>query len=202
MSTVAIVRPESDPVERGLSSWAALLLMSIQGKSGVVTTDLRGVAVTRARVVTTVTGKDVTLLFSHGTKTALGTPVSLIDATNVSCFKGSVVVAFSCLAGDQLGPGAAAHGARAFLGFDDVLTNYLTQPNLFGQGVEKAATALVLNRKTVATTRTALEKHFKQIERGYHTGPHRRHVDATVIWLAAHVNWRGLIVHGSASATV
>lgn len=202
MSTVAIVRPESDSVERSLSSWAALLLGSIQGKSGVATTDLRGVGVTRASVVTTVTRKGVSLLFSHGTKTALGTPRALVDAKNVSCFNGSVVVAFSCLAGDQLGSDAVANGARAFLGFDDLLTNYVKQPNLFGQGVEKAATALVLSGKTVGATRSTLEKHFKQIEGDYHTGPRRGHVDATVIWLAAHVNWRGLVVHGNASATV
>lgn len=111
-------------------------------------------------------------------------------------------VVFFCLAGDQLGLDAVAKGARAFLGFDDVLTNYVKQPSLFGQGVDKAATALVLSGKTVGTTRSALEKHFKQIEGDYQTGPHRGHVDATVIWLAAHINWRGLVVHGKASATV
>lgn len=49
------------------------------------------------------------------------------------------------------------------------------QPNLFEQDVEKAARGLVLSGKTVGNT---------------------------VIWMAAHINWRGLVVRGNGSATV
>ena len=203
MSTIAVVRPESDPVERSLSTWATLLLGSMKGAKGVSTTDLKGVAVTRKSVVNAVTGKDATLFFCHGTKTRLGHPTALVDTSNVSCLKGSVVVAFSCLAGDQLGRDAVANGASAFLGFDDLLTNYVKQPSLFGQDVERAARGLVLSGKTVGNTRASLDQHFKQVEKDYRTGgPKSGHPDATVIWMAAHINWRGLVVRGKGSATV
>jgi hypothetical protein len=202
VSTIAVVRPESDPVERSLSTWATLLLGSMKGAKGVSTTDLKGVAVTRKSVVNAVTGKDATLFFVMEPRPDWATPPPWW--TPATCRASRARSSWPFLSRRRPArPRCRGNGASAFLGFDDLLTNYVKQPSLFGQDVERAARGLVLSGKTVGNTRASLDQHFKQVEKDYRTGgPKSGHPDATVIWMAAHINWRGLVVRGKGSATV
>ncbi len=202
MVKVALVRPEADSVEQGLSSWAALVLTSVGGSANVSATDLRGTQVTRASVDRTVGAQYATLFFAHGQPDRIGDPTPWVDTLNIGNASGTVLVAFSCLAGDRLGPDAVAKGARAFLGFDDILTNYHPQPGLFGQVVDDALRGFLLSGKPLDDVRTKLLAGFQQIESHYLHGPGQGHSNATVIWLAAHINWRGLVLDGDRQATV
>ena len=202
MSELTFVRPEGDSVELALSTWAQLLLAGTGGKAGLVLTDLRGMQVTRASVASAASRSHLVLFFLHGQRNALGDPTALIDATNVACLNGVLAIAFSCLAGDQLGSDAVANGARAFLGFDDVLTNYHPQPALFGHYVQTSVQPLILNGHSIGAVRSALYSSFRHIEWHYSTGPGKSHANATLIWMAAHINWRGLVLHGDQHATL
>lgn len=202
MTEAALVRPESDAVEVGLSSWAALLLTSVGGKSGLSIVDLRRAQVTRSAVASAVSGQDLVIFFLHGQKNGLGSPTVYVDSKNFASLKGAVVIAFSCLAGDQLGPDAVTHGTRAFLGFDGLLTNDLPQPALFGHYVETSVKPLVLAGKSIDSVRSALRTGVQRIEKHYSTGPGKSDVNANLIWMAAHINWRGLVLHGDTGATI
>jgi hypothetical protein len=202
VSNLTFVRPEADNVESGLSAWAQLLLTSIAGKTGLTVVDLRGPQVTRHTVTNAMSGQHLMIFFLHGTRNALGDPAAYVDSGNVGGLTGAVVMAFACLAGDQLGPDAVAQGARAFLGFDDILTNYHSQPALFGHHVETSVQPFILAGQSIDTVRSALEKSFQQIEQHYRTGQGQNHVNADVIWMAAHINWRGLVLHGDPHAKI
>lgn len=202
MSDLTLVRPEADTVEIGLSIWAGLLLTAVLGKSGLTVVDLRGTQVTRSAVTNAMSGQDLMIFFAHGVRNALGDPAAFVDSQNVGGLQGAVVIAFSCLAGDQLGPDAVANGARAFLGFDDILTNYHSQPALFGHHVDAAVQPFILASQSIDKVRSALRTNFQQIEQHYRTGPGQNHANANLIWMAAHINWRGLVLHGDPHATI
>jgi hypothetical protein len=202
MLNLAFIRPESDSVEVGLSGWAGLVLTSAGGKSTVATHDLRGTQVTSAAVAQAMTAQHATLFFLHGHADRLGDPTVCADSTNIGQARGTVLVAFACLAGDRLGRDAVANGVRAFLGFDDILTNYLPQPALFGQHVDAALQPFILRNQSIDTVRAALVSAFQQIEAHYRTGAGQGHVNAGHIWMSAHINWRGLVLHGDPHATV
>jgi hypothetical protein len=190
MVFISFVRPESDSVEVNLSRWADAVLASIRGKPNVSSSDLRGAA------------HQLTLFFLHGQRNSLGDPVVWADSGNIADGKGTVLIAFACLAGDQLGPNAVTNGVRAFLGFDDILTNYAPQPGLFGQCVDAALRPFILSGQSIDAVRSALESGFQAIEKHYRAGVGTNHRNATIIWLAAHVNWRGLVFHGDPNATI
>jgi hypothetical protein len=200
---VTVIRPDGDVVERALSSWAALLLAAVSGGS-VSTTDLRGSSATRTAVDSALGSNDASFFFLHGHPASMGDPTTLVDTHNVGKASGTVMVAFSCEAGKTLGPDAvnSSNNVRAFLGFDDLLPVYHASPSLFGREVERAVTPLILSGATVDAVRKDLEKRLKQMEDHYRIGSGKAHPDAAHIWMAAHIAWRGLVVHGNSSATI
>ena len=202
MVNLVLVRPESDPVEVGLSSWAALVLASIGGAFRVSTVDLRAQQVTRTAVEGAIGAHDATLFFSHGTRDHLGSPTPCVDSANVSKAQGKVLIAFSCMAGEQLGLDAVSNGVRAFLGFDDILTNYHPQPSLFGQIVDIALRPFLLSGQPIHAVRSALKWGFQSIEQHYTKGPGANHANANLIWMAAHINQRALVLHGDPNAVI
>lgn len=202
MSRVTFVRPESDNVEMALSSWASLIRTAIAGKSGLAVSDLQGPQVTRATVTTGILGQDLVVFFAHGQRHCVGDPTPILDLANVANATGAIVIAFSCFAGDQLGRDAIASGVAAFLGFDDKLTIYHPTPALFGHHVEAAVQPLVMAGQPIGQVLSDLRRGFQAIETHYTTGPGARHHNANLIWMAAHINWRGLQLHGNQKATI
>jgi hypothetical protein len=202
MSHIVFVRSETDPVESGLSVWAHLLLSSCTARSALKLVDLRALHVTRSSVSASVQTADLAIFYMHGQPDSLGHPVTLVDSTNIACLKATVVIAFSCMAGEQFGPHAVAAGARAFMGFDDLLTNIDTLPTLFGGAAQLAMQPFVLGVNSIDSVRMNLASNFAAIENHYRVGAGKHDVDAGVIWMAAHINRRGLVVHGDTSATL
>jgi len=154
MANIALVRPESDNVELGLSSWASLVLTSVGGKSSVNPVDLRAHNVTKPAVSTAMGAQELTLFFLHGQRDRLGDPTVYVDASNVGNGKGSVLIPF------------------------------------------------LLSKQSIESVRAALEVGFQQIEQHYRSGLGARHPNANMIWMSAHINWRGLVLHGDQHATI
>jgi hypothetical protein len=206
MSDIAVVRPERDIVEDTLSDWAELVLAGVSGAGRVPANDLKGSSVTQSAVEILLKNNDVTIYFGHGDRDRLGSSTScLIDAGNISEAAGRVVIAIACKAASDLGPDAVSSGnrVRAFLGFDDVLVVYLRKPSLFGRAVESAIIPFLLSGSSIADAHSTLVKEFQAVETCYRD-PKRggRDHDANIIWMAAHINWRGTQLLGDRSATV
>ena len=201
MATIVVVRPGADATEIALSSWAALVIAGVSGGSGVVVTDLQGPAATRNAVDSRLQSSDVTLYFGHGLDDRLGDPIALVDSVNISRASNKVVFGIACKAAVALGGRAEVAGVRAFLGFDDELVVYLPTPSLFGRVVESALIPFILSNASVDDVRDTLVSGFKQMEKTYR-GPLRNSLDAEVIWLAAHINWRGVSCAGDTTATI
>lgn len=147
---------------------------------------------------------DATLYFGHGTPTALGTPTMVVDSTNVSDAAGKLLLAFACEAALTLGPDAIAKRVTAFLGFADIVAVVTVLPagvsDPIGDAVHRALT-LFVQGDTVGDVRDRLISELQQVEADY-KGPLSYLPGASTIWLSAHVNWRGLVMLGSGSATI
>jgi len=206
MSDIGVIRPEGDNVENALSAWAGLVLAGVWGARHVSVHDLKGSSVTQSAVEILMKKSDVTMYFGHGDQDRLGSPQKcLVDSANIFEAAGRVVIAIACKAASNLGPDAVSSNntVRAFLGFDDVLTVYLPWPSLFGHVMEKAIIPFLLSRFSIADVRSMLISGFQMIENTY-CDPNLggKHPDANIIWMAAHINWRGIKLLGDTSATI
>jgi hypothetical protein len=142
------------------------------------------------------------LYYGHGRKDRLGETTTLVDSSNYSDYKDKVLVAVACLAGDSFGPNVVGTGgAKGFLGFDDILIVYKGQASLFGGVFERALLALSQQGGTLKTASDVLQKGFRDLENYFLNDPKgRTHPDAAIIWLGAHINYRGAVLCGQPSA--
>ncbi len=199
MADVTVVRPESDQVENALSGWAGLVLTAVSGAIHVSVTDIRGSTVTRVAVENKLGNSDATIFFGHGGPDRLGNP-AVIDSANVSKASNRVLISIACSAAAILGRDAvSSHGVKASLGFDDILVSILTRPSVFGDIVEQAITPFLLSGASVDDMKYALIMGFQRVE-----SIHRAITtqDAAIIWMAARINWRGIVSLGDNSATI
>ena len=141
-------------------------------------------------------GSDALLYFGHGLSGALGDPTTLIDASNYADYAGKELIAIACDSGRKFGKEVVSKGgAHVFLGFDDILTVYTGQASIFGAAVESALLWLGPPKTTMKTVHRTLVREFKDIENRYRSGSDSSHHDAAIIWMGAHINWRGVVLH-------
>jgi hypothetical protein len=201
-ATIAIVRPETDATEVTMSSWAAAYLAAIAGDPDVsLRHDIAGRTATQAAISAAAQSVDALLYYGHGRKDRLGDTTTLVDSSNYSDYKDKVLVAVACLAGDRFGPDVVGTGgAKGFLGFDDILIVYKGQASLFGGVFERALLALSQQGGTLKTASDVLQKGFRDLENYFLNDPKgRTHPDAAIIWLGAHINYRGAVLYGQPS---
>ena len=206
MPKVAVIRPDTlgDAVEAEMALWPDAMMAGPGAQVGIHFSDVRGAAqCTASNASAAMQSTDATLYFGHGTPSALGTP-TVVDTANVSTAAGKLLLAFACEAALTLGPDAHVKRVTAFLGFADivaVVTNLPAgQSNPISDAVDHALT-LFVQGGTVDNVRYLLIRELKQVEADYNPkGPLSYLPGASTIWLAAHVNWRGLTVLGNGSA--
>ncbi|WP_281859001.1 hypothetical protein [Litoreibacter halocynthiae] len=203
MARITVIRPENDATEMVLSGWGHMVISAIYPDKNLKIIDLYGRKASREAVEVYSSGSDVILYFGHGAEDRLGADVPLLDILNARCLENSVVVAVSCHSARALGPEAIAQGARAFLGFDDILTVYFGQPSLFLQAFEEPLAQLILNETSAGDAQSQIRETFQQIEDLYRTNPeYSSHPDATIIWMAAHINRKNCVIEGDRWLTI
>jgi hypothetical protein len=203
MPDIAVIRPDTpgDAVESIMALWPDAMM----AEAGIGFLDVRGTAhCTASNASAAMRSTDATLYFGHGTPAALGTATTLVDSANVSDAAGKLLLAFACEAAHTLGPDAIAKRVTAFLGFADIIAVVTNLPagqsDPIGDAVSRALT-LFVQGGTMDDVRFLLISELKQVERDY-SGPLSYLPGAGTIWLSAHVNWRGVTVLGTGSATL
>lgn len=205
MPDIAVIRPDTpgDTVESTMALWPEAVMLGPGAQAGINFPDVRGPGMcTAPNASAAMRSTDATLYFGHGTPAALGIATTLVDSSNVSDAKGKLLLAFACEAALILGPDAFAKQVTAFLGFADILVVIddlpAGQSDPIGDAVNRGLT-LFVRGGTMDDVRDLLISEFKQVEADYR-GPLSYLPLADRIWLAAHVNWRGVTVLGTGSA--
>ena len=188
-----------------MALWPDAMMAGPGALAGIAFSSVRGPKqCTVSNVSAAMRSADATLYFGHGTPAALGTPMTLVDSTNVSHAAGKLLLAFACEAALTLGPDAIAKRVTAFLGFADIVAVVTVLPagvsDPIGDAVHRALT-LFVQGGTVDDVHDRLISELQQVEADY-KGPLSYLPGASTIWLSAHVNWRGLKVLGSGGATL
>jgi len=195
MTDVLIIRPENDDVEKTLGVWCDLTVPpGLTSRTVLSVTELRGGAATAGAVQSALAaGGDVVLYFGHATETTLGLWTTLVDTVTVKSAKGQVMIAIACKAGDTFGPSAVAAGAFAeYLGFNDILFVYNGSPAIMGSSVADRIRTYLNGGISLRQTADDIVTDLRSIESLFRDGSMSTHVDATMIWMGAHINWRGL----------
>lgn len=210
MAEVAVIRPDTqgDDVETTMALWPDAMMAGPGPQAGVAFKSVRGsTRCTASHASAAMRSTDATLYFGHGTRAALGMPTTLIDSANVSDAAGKLLLAFACEAALTLGPDAVNNKrVTAFLGFADIMSVYTSSaPGWFdpiGAAVDRALT-LFVQGGTVADVGDLLIIELQQVEADYRRpGPLSYLPEAPIVWQAAHINWRGVQVLGTSSATL
>ena len=197
MTDVLIIRPENDDVEKTLAVWCDLTLPPGLAAPAVLTvTELRGTAATATAVQSALAaGGDIVLYFGHATETTLGLWTTLVDTVTVKGAQGQVMIAIACKAADTFGPSAVAAGALAgYLGFNDILFVYNGNPAVIGHVIADRIRTSLHGGISLRQTADDIVTDLKDIESLFRDGSMSTHVDAAMIWMGAHINWRGLEV--------
>jgi hypothetical protein len=200
--SATFVRPEHDATERRLAEIGDL---SRRQLAEVGYDDDLEIVLLSGRYATAASlselGSDVRGLvyFGHGSRDAMGVP-PLTDAANIGVLSDRVVFALCCHSAEQLGPTACSSGARAYLGFRDLLAvvqRVAPWPGPF----ELALTHLLSPATTIGECADALRDSLeRQRDRYMPGGAKQGHQDAAVIWLAAQANRLALHLVGDAAA--
>ena len=199
MNRITIIRPEKDLLETVLSDWASLILWGCRGSTSLTLADMKGSLANRLNIEIEISRSELVLYFGHGTKDKIGHPDSLLDNANIHLCSGKILISIACDTADKLGIDAINSGTKSFIGFDDVLAIYLGHPSLFGSVFTQALLPLLTGSFDVADSRDTIITHFQSLEDHYKNAG-ANDPNATIIWLAAHINWRGVQAHGDMSA--
>lgn len=201
MNTVTFIRPEKDNVETVLSDWAGIIQAGCRGSIVLSLVDLKGSMADRVKVEQSIENSDVILYFGHGTKHAMGNPDALLDHANIYTCAGKILISVACETALDIGPEAINNNTRTFLGFDDELVVYLGKPGIFGSVFVQALLPLLTGSSSVMDSKDKLVTLFQTIEKHYRTSS-ANDPDAAIIWLAAHINWRGIQGYGDMNARI
>lgn len=105
------------------------------------------------------------------------------------------MIAIACKAADTFGPSAVAAGAFAeYLGCDDILFVYNGNPAVIGYNVADRIRTYLNGGISLRQTADDIVTDLRDIESLFRDGSMSTHVDAAMIWMGAHINWRGLTV--------
>ena len=175
----------------------------ISGSPHGLASHLVGSIATRPAVDASLGGCDVFLFFGHGTKGRLqGSGTDLVDALNVGSLSGTVVVAIACWSAVKLGPDAISAGAKAYLGFDDLVAFLPSDPDdEFGDSF----TAGIRSMLTGADAASALGDMRKRLDLAfdfYRKGAGAGRTDSVIGWLCANWDKSRLTLLGNGAATL
>jgi hypothetical protein len=192
MTQILVVAPDSDSVERELGAAAGEWVGVLANQPNHTSEFLQGTSVTRQSVETALNNASVVAYFGHGAASHLGRSAALIDGANVGRLRKKTVLAIACHSARNLGRSAGEAGVIGYVGFDDALAVPLPGVDRFRQVLVTSATRSLspdgpraVRRMLIAGFR-AMEKHYR--------GPGRDQVDANIYWMAAHINWRGVVL--------
>jgi len=201
MSNITVVRPEKDNIEIILSDWAGVILGGCRGSSTINLIDLKGSAANRLQVEKDIANADLILYFGHGENHKIGSPKALLDNANIGHCANKILISIACNTANNIGQKAIHSGVKSFIGFDDILAIYLGKPSIFGAVFEQALLPLLTGNSNVSKTRDAAISLFKSIEHLYMNSG-ANDPNAALIWMSAHINWRGIQAYGDLDARV
>ena len=117
---VLITNPEIDGFTRYLLAWSRRLIKEMSSRHDFFHLDKSKSTRRRFEGMIRKVSPDLILLNGHGTESyVLGhNNESLVDLNNVDLLSGKTIHAMSCHSARKLGPVAVAHGAKAYLGYD------------------------------------------------------------------------------------
>jgi hypothetical protein len=204
MADVAFIRPEGDDTEKGLSGIAHFVQYEmstcLELFADVSVVDLSGSGVTPAAVDSLGPNVSSIVYLGHGKPDAFGYPTPLTDLSSLHHLRDRVVIGLCCSAAEQLGPEACDAGARAFIGFADLLAVIL-RSSWWALPFERAITGLLMPDGTAGEAHGALREGLAaQRDAFMPGGPNENHRDAPVIWLAALANRATLRLIGDPDA--
>lgn len=189
MSTVVILRPERDQVEKVFSTWADQLLSASEG-SGLVIRDLRGPAVTRDSIRDALSDTAIVIFFGHGGPGEWGRPplASLYTETDLEGGATQAIVAVACSSAQIFGRAAVERGSTSqFVGFFESLTAFIPQSKAFGKAITQALRLLFDGTPSADRCADALRAGFRVQENLYQPngGLLNGLPDAAMIYLCA-----------------
>jgi hypothetical protein len=199
MRRVVVVRPQTDGIERIMSSeWAEPIRNRLEVAPDVDLADLSH-GVSREHVEGTVRAGDGFMFFGHGTPDTLGRTPALLDVANLDRLSDGIIVAFACESAIRLGPAAIAAGVQGYLGFDDYLLIYPAPAHAVSSAVFDSLDRFAQGRD-LSEVRDSLAGALDRIFDDYAFKSRRFDLDAGIILACTRLMRRSLCAFGKDAA--
>ena len=201
MTEVVFLIPQSDTLETFLGSIEQTVTSNMVHFHNISITTIAGSYVDLSSINKALANADVVIYCGHGENEGLGMYSQYIHKDDVLYGNDGIVISIACKTADKLGPAIVNQQTDTFIGFDDDLVVYLKNSHIALSGFITMILSLLQTNASTGHAMHLLDTELRMIERQYRKRPHPN-PDAGIIWMATHINRKGLRLLGDPNKTI